>query len=116
MLDMAGYKVLAVVGPDQKGPLKPVALFLQGQLNSQQLPVPNFIVPLGREEWPREEGAGVELQVAGRWDRMAPTPTSEASTSTTNCLSDSGGWEKMVNGPRSPQNPFQQRGTTKKDK
>ena len=48
------------------GSLKPVPPFLQGELYSQQLLIPNIIISLGRGPAAGEEGAGMKLLVDGR--------------------------------------------------
>ncbi len=78
---------------DKRNPrtLQPMMPLFQGKLDSQQLSVTNVIISLGVRQTVRKIRARCTLPpVRERWDRTAPTPTSDASNSTTNCREGSG--------------------------
>lgn len=72
-------------------PFKPMPQFLQGELDSKQLFVPNVIVTL---RWSKATGKTAHgctfSSFMECWEKMTPTPTSEASTSTMNWQAGSG--------------------------
>ena len=77
-----------MVGPDQEWlfcSFQPVPLLFQRHLHHQEFAVANIVVPFSRIETMGQEGTGMKLLVLGRLlGQDGPTPTSEASMSTTN--------------------------------
>lgn len=47
-------------------PLQPMTPFLQRQHQSQQLTVPDVVIPLGQGQAPAKVGAGMQLLVLGK--------------------------------------------------
>lgn len=79
-----------VVSPHNEGlscTLLQVAPLLESQHQGQELTVSHVVVPLCLGEAPAKESLP---SWALRWESTAPTPVSEASTSTTNCRAGSG--------------------------
>lgn len=88
------YVKILVICPNHKWnlrPFKPMPLYLQGEIDSKQLFIPNVIVTL---RWSKAMGKTAHgctfSSFLECWERMTPTPTSEASTSTMNWQSRSG--------------------------